>query len=277
MAESKTKTLFLKIKQDSGMKFSPVDPLTNRVNKKSVVLLFPDEPIEVETKLADLLLKQNQHLISEEPYKPEGDVRLQTVKEAEKARATYQAKRMMETTEERAKANARFIKSADNSNARQFQKVRPSHDPGLLYGGDRNAVDDKGESLNKDDVMKYVEPLSEFSEIDRETVKRERLRYFAQVFGASLGRASSVSAILTILDKKAAELTKKIEAVMKRTDKAYIAAAGKISKTESEIPKPSRTSGLLPVTGPDSATEISMQEEALTIQALNEQGDNAKK
>lgn len=289
MIDEKTTVLYLKIAQPQGMKFSPVDPLTNLVNKDVkkggvIILLFPKEPTDVPSKIAAVLLKQNPHLISTEPYKEKDDVRIKTRKDGEKTRNEFEAKRMMETTEQRAKANARFIKVSATSAARIKQKVRPSHDPGLLYGGDRNAINDKGEDEKKDDVMKFVEPLSEFAEVDRENVTREQLRHFAKTLEVKLGKKSARDSILAVLDERSVKLTHRIKAVMDRTKKADAAYALKIGQIESEIPKPSHFSGLLPQTGEDTvieqgAEEPNMEKEAESVLALDEEieGENPKK
>lgn len=282
MAASKTTELYLKIKQN-GMKFSPIDPVTNRVNKKIVVILFPEKATKVDTSVANVLLEQNPHLISTEPYQESEDIQVKTRKESEAHRAEIEKKRMMETTEERRKANARFVRVAQGTMARQKMKTAPSVDKGLMYSGDRNAIDDKGKPRFKDDPMQYVEILAEFAEVNRETVKREELRNFAKNLNVKLGKKSSVSAILPVLDERAEKLTKQIKAIMDRTKKADVATARKVEEAEANLLRPSKSSGLLPNVGPDSETEEAMKQEAETVQAVTEeveaetQGEKTKK
>lgn len=294
MADENKTALYLKIRQDAGMKFSPVDPLTNRVNNKvkeggGVFLIFPEEPTEVDSKIAAVLLKQNGHLLSTEPYKEDEDVRVKTRKDAEKYKADLESKRTMETTEERAQSNARFVKVANTTAARIHQKVRPSHDPGLLYGGDRNVIDDKGEDQYKDDPMGFVETLAEFSEIDREKVSVLQLRHFAKQLKVKLGNIQSKNKVLAALDERSAKLTKQIQAIMERKNKALAADAIRIAEVESAIPKPEHGSGLLPKStiepepepgiepGPEPVAEEEKEKEAEEVEALEPEPENPEK
>jgi len=271
----KTVNLYLSIRQDSGMKFSPVDPLTNRVNKKVILLIFPEKPTAVDENVAAILLEQNPHLLSKDPYQADNDVRLNTIKTGQQHLKYIEAKRTMETTEERSKANARFVRVAETNSARLRQKVKPSFDKGLMFGGDQNAINDEGEFVNAENPMKYLDVLQEFSETPKEDLNRERIRYFAKTLDLKLGRANTIASLLPLLDERAAKLTLQIKAYIDRQGRVDAANAVKIQEAEAGIPKPSRQTGLLPASAlvetPVVTPEVNKSAEAETVLAAAEE------
>lgn len=49
-------------------KFTPIDPVTERLQYNKAVVLYPNEPTDVPAELAKVLIKQNGDLISTKPY-----------------------------------------------------------------------------------------------------------------------------------------------------------------------------------------------------------------
>jgi len=237
-----TKKLYCKVFRPEGKRFAPIDLRTRQIDRTKEVFLYPDKPVEVESKLADILLEQDPHLVSTKPYDPKEDPVQQSMERREKHLKKVHVATQPETAEERAAANARFIRDGG-----QKTKLRPVQDKGLAHQGD--AQDPDVIAADKEDVLQYVEILSEIMEVPEAEMTIDFIRTYGKKLNMTF-KGKKRDLILKQFNERCDKLTAAIEKRLK-TDT--------LVTTENHVPgevSVTTPPGFEPPTGEEPPTEV---------------------
>ena len=174
---AKTK-LYLKTMIETGQSFRIRDPRSHRFLPNFDIILFPNDPTEVEEKYAKLLLKQDPHLVSTEPYSPENDIRVQIREDAKKKQPVFEDEQP-EDPAARAAANERFRYRDKDEYGEDFSKLSPKEEKKVEQTEEVEAEDigfkKPVDSTLDDAVLDYADPLQKLGNMRPEIFENLKL------------------------------------------------------------------------------------------------------
>lgn len=200
--------LYTTLDEPRGKRFRPVNTRSGLPDYNREVILYPTKPTKVPVDTAEILLEQDAHLISKEPYSEDKDPVKMHMKKIQEARSKRLEAREKENDEKRKAADARFKRKKLSKEAKAERRELPP----------ANKIPEK--VLDGEDFRgKYIDVLAALAEKKIGNMKPTELKEFAGKLDLKL-QGNTKKGWIAQLEARASYLTDAIREQMKRENKS---------------------------------------------------------